>query len=144
MEKNNTNKYIVIGVIVVILALVSVPLMRKLRAGQAVDNDVNEANAVVAGTKTFSGTISAVDAGCFSDGVCSVTVDGKKIILVQGGLSMSPSVAVGRLIGVNSVGDLKDKIGAFANVYATLTPEGDYTIYGNSDYFVEVVMTSDK
>src|SRR6185369_10129025 len=143
MENNNKNKYIVIGVIVVILALVSVPLMRKFRAGQVVDNSANEAE-VPSGTKTFSGTISAVNTGCFADGVFSVTIDGKKIILVQGGLSVSPSPVVGRLIGVNSVGDLEKKIGAFANVYAALTPEGDYTIYGNSDYFVEVVMTSDK
>ena len=103
----------------------------------------------VAGTtdssaKTFSGTVSAVDTGCFVDAVCSVTIDGKKVILVEGGLSLSPSPVVGKLVGVDSIGDIQDRIGAFANVYAGVTPEGDYTLYGNSDYYVEITTTSDK
>lgn len=90
-------------------------------------------------TETFSGTITAVDTGCFYDATCSVSVDGKKIILITGGRSMSPDVKVGRLIGVDSVGDLEQKIGAHANVYATTTAEGDWSLYGNENYYVEVV-----
>ncbi len=89
--------------------------------------------------ETFSGTITAYDTGCFADATCSISVDGKKVILVTGGRAMSQDTPVGRLLGVESIGDLEMKIGAHANVYATTTPEGDYTLYGSNDYYVEVV-----
>lgn len=89
-------------------------------------------------TPTFSGEISAVDTGCFVDAICSVTVDGKKVVLMTGGIRMNPDQKVGRLLGVESIGDLEMKIGNEANVYATTTPEGDYTIYGDEKYYVEV------
>jgi len=90
-------------------------------------------------TETFSGTITAVNTGCFVDAICSVTVDDKEIILVKGGRGMPEDTKVGTLIGVESIGDLEGKIGAHANVYATTTPEGDYSLYGSDLYYVEVV-----
>jgi peptidoglycan hydrolase-like protein with peptidoglycan-binding domain len=54
--------------------------------------------------ETFTGTISAVDTACFADGVCSVTVDGKKVILLAGLRVNIPPV--GSLQGVESIGDL--------------------------------------
>jgi hypothetical protein len=89
--------------------------------------------------ETFSGIITAVDTGCFSDAICSVTVNEKKVILVKGGRGLPPNTAVGKLVGVESIGDLETKIGQHANVYAGVTPEGDYSIYGNDKYYVEVV-----
>lgn len=89
--------------------------------------------------ETFSGIITAVDTGCFSDAICSVTVDSKKIVLVKGGRGQSQDIQVGKLIGVNSIGDLQQKIGQHANVYATTTPDGAYSLYGNSKYYVEVL-----
>lgn len=89
--------------------------------------------------ETFSGTITAVDTGCFSDMICSVSVDGKKVVLVQGGRGMDPNTQVGKLVGVPSIGDLEQKIGAHANVYATTTADGGYSLYGDSKYYVEVV-----
>ncbi len=89
--------------------------------------------------EAFSGTITAYDTSCFSDGICSVSVDGKKVIVVRGGRRLEPNETVGRLLGVDSIGDLEQHIGAHANVYATTTPEGDYTIYGNEKFYVEVV-----
>lgn len=88
--------------------------------------------------ETFSGKITAVDTGCFVDAVCSVSVDGKKIILMTGGIRMNPDQEVGKLVGVESIGDLEGKIGVHANVYAAPTREGDYTLYGSSKYYVEV------
>lgn len=32
----------------------------------------------------FSGTVQAIDNGCFADGVCSVTVDGTRIVTLVG------------------------------------------------------------
>jgi hypothetical protein len=92
---------------------------------------------------TFSGTISSVDTGCLSSGACSITIDGKKVVISKGGQNL-PSDIVGKLTGVNSERDLADKIGSFANVHAGQTPTGDFTIYGNNDYFVDVTVLSGK
>lgn len=89
---------------------------------------------------TFTGKISAVDTACFADGVCSVTVGGKKVILTSG-LRIAPIPPVGTLQGVESIGDLENEIGSEAEVYAaTATDEGyDYTLYGSTSYYVKVV-----
>jgi peptidoglycan hydrolase-like protein with peptidoglycan-binding domain len=89
---------------------------------------------------TFVGEISAVDTGCFSDGICSVTIDGKEVILLAG-LRVAPIPPVGTLKGVDSIGDLEDKIGSKAEVYAATTKEGgaDYTLYGDTSYYVKVL-----
>jgi hypothetical protein len=87
---------------------------------------------------TFTGTISTVDTGCFADAVCSVTVDGKKVILVTG-MRLGAPEEVGTLKGVASIGDLEAKIGSSAKVYAAKTTDGEYTLYGNTDYYVEVL-----
>ena len=138
------NKYILIGVVVVILAIVAFVWIENSGPKPVENTEVGNVQGAETGAKRFSGTVSAVDTGCFADSVCSVTIDGKKVILLQGGRSLSPDTIVGKLIGVNSIGDIEGKMGAFANVYAGLTPEGDYTLYGNSDYYVEITMISGK
>ncbi len=84
----------------------------------------------------FSGTIQAVSTACYADGICSVTIDGKKIVTTVG---WSQAI-VGSIKGsVNSIGDIEtSKIGVRANVYAQKTAEG-YTLYGNSGYYIEVL-----
>jgi len=91
-------------------------------------------------TSTFTGTISAVSTACFADGICSVTVDGKEVILLAG-LRVAPIPEVGSLKGVDSIGDLEGKIGSKAEVYAAPTTEGDaeYTLYGSTSYYVKVL-----
>lgn len=91
-------------------------------------------------TETFTGTISAVDTGCFADGICSVTVDEKEVVLLAG-LRAVPAPQIGTLTGVDSIGDLEGKIGARAEVYAAKTGEGDapYTLYGSTAYYVKVL-----
>jgi hypothetical protein len=123
-------KKIVIAVVVIVV-LIIVGILR---------SPANEPQGkLITGTdgETFSGTITAFSTDCFADGICSVSVDGKRVI-VMAGFRMSPP-PVGKLIGVDSIGDLEGKIGWHANVYATTTPEGDYTLYGNENYYVEVV-----
>lgn len=147
MNKNQ-KIYVALGVIAVILIIIFTFNAQKNASDTPKGDDaVNPPQGkLVTGTdlQTFSGTISAVDTGCFVDATCSVTVDGKKIILVQGGRGLAPETVVGRLIGVDSIGDLEQKIGEHANVYAGLTTDGNYTLYGNSSYYVEVVTISDK
>lgn len=87
---------------------------------------------------SFSGAIEAVNTGCFADGICSVTVGGKEVILLAGFRMNVPPV--GALEGVDSIGDLENKIGSTAEVYAAPTTEGgaDYTLYGDTKYYVRV------
>ncbi len=94
---------------------------------------------VQAETAVFKGKISSVDTGCFVDGVCSVTVDDKEVILVTGIRFDIPPV--GTLQGVESIGDLEKEIGSEAEVYAAKTEQSgaDYTLYGNAAYYVKVL-----
>ncbi|HEX7724881.1 MAG TPA: hypothetical protein VF438_04055 [Candidatus Paceibacterota bacterium] len=127
--------YIIFVLIVVVVAFLGVYSKHMTPAGQ------QGQGKLVTGTdkETFSGTITAVDTSCFVDATCSVTVDGKKVILEQGRMLATTTPEVGRLIGVDSIGDLEKHIGDHANVYATTTPTGDYTIYGSAKYYVEVL-----
>lgn len=82
----------------------------------------------------FEGTITAFSTGCFADGECSITVDGKKIITTIGWSQQT----VGSIYGsVTSIGDIGNKIGSHAKVYAQKTSDG-YTLYGASNYYIEV------
>lgn len=83
----------------------------------------------------FEGVIQSVSTSCFSDGECSVTIDGKKVVTTIG---WSQAV-VGSIKGsVNNIGDIQtNKIGSRAKVYAKKTADG-YTLYGNSAYYIEV------
>jgi hypothetical protein len=98
-----------------------------------VPQDENDGTAA-----TFTGTISAVDTGCFADAECSVTVDGKKVVILTG-MRLGAPQEVGTLKGVESIGDIEAKIGSQAKVYAAKTADGSYTLYGSGDYYVEVL-----
>jgi hypothetical protein len=80
--------------------------------------------------ETFTGRVTAVSTGCFSDGECSVTVDGKKVVTTIG---WSQQI-VGSVIG-SSLGDIP--VGAQVKVYARKTSDG-YTLYGSTKYYVQL------
>ncbi len=82
----------------------------------------------------FSGAITAVSLSCFADGICSVSVDGKEVVTTIGWSRDT----VGSVKGVSDIGALEKMIGARVNVYAKKTDTG-YTLYGNSNYYIEVV-----
>jgi peptidoglycan hydrolase-like protein with peptidoglycan-binding domain len=84
-------------------------------------------------TESFEGTITAYSTGCFADGECSITVDGKKIVTTLG---WSQQI-VGKVTGIPDFGSIANKVGSHAKVYAKKTPEG-YTLYGSTEYYVEV------
>ena len=85
-------------------------------------------------TEQFEGTITAVSTGCFSDGECSISVDGKKVTTTLGWTSGT----LGSIKGsVSSVGEAQSKIGHTAKVFAKKTDNG-YTLYGSADYYIEV------
>ncbi len=88
-------------------------------------------------TESFEGIIQSVSTACFSDGECSVTIDGKKVITTIGWSQET----VGSIKGtVSSIGDIEtNKIGARAKVYARKLSDGSYTLYGNTSYYIEVL-----
>lgn len=87
---------------------------------------------VIDGEK-FEGTITAYSTGCFADGECSITVDGKKVITTIG---WSQAI-VGSVSGVPDFGSVGGKIGSHAKVYAKKVTDG-YTLYGSTSYYVIV------
>ncbi len=86
--------------------------------------------------QTFSGKITAYSTGCFVDGICSVTV-GDKVVIITAGFRMNVP-PVGTLQGVESIGDLETKIGHTATVYAHKNSSKEYTLYGKASYYVKV------
>ncbi len=84
--------------------------------------------------ESFEGTVTAYSTGCFSDGECSVTVDGKKIVTTIG---WSQQIG-GKVRGIEDFGAIANNVGAHAKVYARKTTDG-YTLYGNSNYYIEIV-----
>lgn len=88
------------------------------------------------GDAIFTGKITSFDTGCFADAICSVTIDGKTVVIAAG--MRTVQVPVGSLVGVPSIGDLETKIGHKATVFAKRQGPYEYTLYGNKDYYVKV------
>ena len=88
--------------------------------------------------QTFSGTLSAVNTGCFSDGVCFATVDGKKVVLLIGRYQ-GP---LGKIIGADSIGDLEARVGETASVYAAKDADGNFTLLGSEKYYLKLASTT--
>lgn len=89
----------------------------------------------------FTGTITEVNNECYSDGTCSVKVDDKSIIREYGGLRPPNSkVEVkGRLLGFFNAEISSKNIGNKVEVFAQPTASGNYTLYGNSDYYIKLL-----
>ncbi len=84
---------------------------------------------------TFTGKLTKVDTGCFSDGECFVEVDSKKVTALFG---FSQAV-VGKVIGVEGFGDLEQYIGKDVEVYAQDNSDGTYTLYGSEGFYIKVL-----
>lgn len=85
------------------------------------------------GAELFEGTVTAHSLGCFADGECSVTVDGKKVVTTVGRMQ-GP---LGEVTGIPYFAAIENNIGAHAKVYAKKT-DGGYTLYGNTEYYVNI------
>jgi Putative peptidoglycan binding domain len=83
--------------------------------------------------EVFEGVVQAVSTACFADGECSITISGKKVVTTVG---WSQQV-VGSVRGVADFGQVQNKIGSRAKVFAQKTADG-YTLYGNAAYYVEI------
>lgn len=84
---------------------------------------------------TFTGTLTKVDTGCFSDGECFVEVDGKHVTALMG----FSRDTVGKVVGVDGFGDLEQYIGKKVEVYAQVNPDGTYTLYGSEGFYIKII-----
>jgi hypothetical protein len=85
--------------------------------------------------ETFTGTLEAVDTGCFADAECSVTVDGKHVTVLMGWNRDE----VGSVMGADGIGGLESFIGKKVEVYAKDNLDGTYTLYGSAGFYVKVL-----
>ncbi len=92
-------------------------------------NTEDESNGV-----KFSGKLEEVNTGCFADGECYVVVDGKHVTTTMGWTQGT----LGSIKGVEGFGDLESLIGQDIEVYAKDKGDGTYTLYGSSNFYVEV------
>ncbi len=83
----------------------------------------------------FSGTLEQVDTGCFADGECFVTVDGKHVTAIMGWSQET----VGAVQGVEGFGDLESHIGEAVEVYAQVKEDGSYTLYGSEGFYIKLI-----
>ena len=84
--------------------------------------------------KKFEGTVTGYSTGCYSDEVCSISVDGKKVVTTIG---WSQEI-LGKVLGLPDFGSIENNIGAHAKVYAKKVEDG-YTLYGDTGYYIEVI-----
>ncbi len=94
--------------------------------------------------ETFSGSIQEVDNNLPMDGSNKIKVNGNWIMVNMGG---DPTVEMSKARGPRGsiilsdgtrtgvIGD--DKIGQMVEVNVRQLPDGMYTIYGNSDYYIK-------
>jgi hypothetical protein len=85
----------------------------------------------------FTGKLEVVNTGCFSDGECFVVVDGKHVTAIMG---WSREV-VGKIEGLKNgegFGDLEKYIGKEVEVFAKELEYGNYTLYGDAEYYIKV------
>lgn len=87
----------------------------------------------------WTGKINSVKTDCIFDGVCSVIVSGQEVMIIEGMRTLGPNEEIGKLLGVESIGDIENYIGKNANVYAKRNSDGIYTIYGSKDFYVEIL-----
>ncbi len=85
------------------------------------------------GAVMFEGVVTGYSTACFSDGECSITVDGKKVITGRGRLQQP----LGEVRITPDLGGYEKTIGAHTRVYARETSDG-FTLYGSHDYYVEI------
>jgi heat shock protein HslJ len=85
---------------------------------------------------TFTGTLERVDTGCFADGECYIVVDGKHVTALQGWSQET----VGSVMTDDGFGGLEKYIGKQVEVYAQVTGEGEYTLYGSEGFYIKPVL----
>jgi hypothetical protein len=148
---NNKHTFLIIGTIAVLaltlLVVYSVDTPVSELSTQDMSEDVERRLAEPVDPETpttppgklkadvFSGTLEAVDTGCFADGECFVVVDGKHVTALRGWSRDT----VGSVQGVEGFGDLESYIGKQVEVYAQDLSDGTYTLYGSEGFYIKIL-----
>lgn len=100
---------------------------------------ISEIHNAVA-TETFTGKITSINNGCWADGFCSITVDGSKHVLGQAGGFRSPKEVIVRGESeINFSQGNSNLIGKRVEVFAKVSENNRYTIYGSEDYYIRLL-----
>lgn len=102
-------------------------------------NNQNDSTTVASDEVMFEGIVTAYSTSCFADGICSITVDDKKIVTTRG---WSHDI-VGQVTGIPDFGSIESNVGAHAKVYAKKTDDG-YTLYGKKDYYITIMPAASR
>lgn len=107
---------------------------------EGAQDDASEGSIGAVGGKlkadVFTGKLEKVDTGCFADGICSVVVSGKYVMVLTG-MRINPQ-PVGSVQGVEGFGDLESHIGSDVEVYAQVNPDNTYTLYGSEGFYIKL------
>ncbi len=90
--------------------------------------------SMLAKEEKFSGIITLIDTGCFADGICQMTIDGKDIVFGRGWSGST----WGEVIGFDLTNGEKKYIGKKAEVFAQKLIES-YTLEGNKKYYIKLL-----
>jgi hypothetical protein len=104
---------------------------------QELNIEVNEQDGTIA--TTFTGILEEIDTSCFADGECFAIIDGKHVTTIEGW----KEGALGKTIITENpgagFGDLDAYIGQEVEVYAAITKEGKFSLYGSEDYYIKTL-----
>lgn len=126
--------------ILVIVAIVAIAMVSKNKIKEDTNNDTSRVGepsgeVVAQNPVTFTGKLQEVNTGCFADGECFVTVDGKHVRVLMGWSRDT----VGKVLGGDgSIGGLEGSLGKDVEVYANKLDETNYTLYGSETYYVKL------
>lgn len=101
--------------------------------------DVNKTTYNIDSTTVkFKGVITNVKNECWSDGICSVEVNGKWWIIITEGLTENIHKEHGQTIGIQFTKD-NESIGKKVAVYAKIRNSNKLTLEGSKTYYVKVI-----
>lgn len=122
---------IIVGVILLFTQDKWVPKVVNYLLGSQVDNKVEYIDS------KWTNKITAVDDSCADDGVCTMTIGGVKVITTIGKMTGYETEPLGQIIGLD--GSYRKQIGKTANVYARKISNTEFTLYGNENFFIEII-----
>ena len=85
----------------------------------------------------FSGTVTTIDCGCWSDGLCAIAVNGKKIVFGRG-WSGSTWGAIEGLRGCEESVGMSAEVFARKDLGAPFGLADTYSLEGSQDYYVRL------
>jgi hypothetical protein len=136
-------KYLIALVIVLILATTFFLIGTQRRSSVTVTKISPQTVSNLGHESKFTGVITDINTGCWSDGTCSIKVGDRWVVAEVGGLRAPGSVSEerGGLLGISFDKDMGRYIGKKVEVFAKQSGASgnELTIYGSSSYYIKVL-----